>query len=47
MKRNGERNIILDCSLTRINTLFTQALQVGMMTMAQSYFITSLVTNEE
>jgi len=45
MKRNGERNIILDCSLTRINTLFTQALQVGMMTMAQSYFITSLDMN--
>ena len=39
----GERNIVLDCSLDRISAIFNQAEQVGMMTMSQSYFITSLV----
>ena len=43
----GERNIVLDCSqLDRITELLNQAQQVGMTTLAQSYFITSLVTYE-
>ena len=41
----GERNIVLDCAhLDRISELLSQAHQVGMTTLAQSYFITSLVS---
>lgn len=44
MKKMGERNIVLDCSqLSRIEELLKQAQQVGMTTLAQSYFITNLV----
>jgi hypothetical protein len=44
MKKNGERNIVLDCSqLSRVSEILQQAQQVGMTTLAQSYFITSLV----
>lgn len=44
MKKMGERNIVLDCSqLGRVSELLHQAQQVGMATLAQSYFITSLV----
>lgn len=44
MKKNGERNIVLDCSqLNRVSEILQQAQQVGMTTLAQSYFITSLV----
>lgn len=40
----GERNIVLDCSqLSRVSEVLQQAQQVGMTTLAQSYFITSLV----
>ncbi|XP_046464667.1 glutamate receptor ionotropic, kainate 2-like [Daphnia pulex] len=43
MKKNGERNIVLDCSqLSRVSEILQQAQQVGMTTLAQSYFITSL-----
>jgi len=45
MRRNGERNIVLDCSLKSISALFHQAVEVGMMSLAQSYFITSLDMN--
>ena len=45
MKKMGERNIVLDCSqLGRVSELLHQAQQVGMATLAQSYFITSLVS---
>lgn len=43
MKKMGERNIVLDCSqLSRVSEVLQQAQQVGMTTLAQSYFITSL-----
>jgi len=46
MKKMGEVNIVLDCSqLGRISTLLDQAVQVGMTSLAQSYFITSLVSD--
>ena len=45
MRRNGERNIVLDCSLKSIHNIFRQAQEVGMMSLAQSYFITSLVSS--
>lgn len=45
MKNNGERNIVLDCSeLSRVSELLKQAQQVNMATLAQNYFITSLVS---
>jgi hypothetical protein len=45
MKKMGERNIVIDCSqLSRVSEILQQAQQVGMTTLAQSYFITSLVT---
>lgn len=44
----GERNIVLDCSqLSRIEELLNQAQQVGMATLAQSYFITNLVQSKD
>jgi magnesium-transporting ATPase (P-type) len=44
MKKMGERNIVVDCSqLSRVSEILQQAQQVGMTTLAQSYFITSLV----
>ena len=40
----AERNIVVDCSqLSRVSEILQQAQQVGMTTLAQSYFITSLV----
>ena len=48
MKKMGERNIVLDCSkLARVEELLSQAKEVGMTTLAQSYLITSLVYKME
>jgi hypothetical protein len=42
MKRMTERNIVLDCKVERIASVLEQAQQVGLMSLAHSYLITSL-----
>ncbi len=37
-----ERNIVLDCKVERIASVLEQAQQVGLMSLAHSYLITSL-----
>ena len=45
MKKMGEVNIVLDCpQLDKITEILDQAQEVGMARSAQSYFITSLVS---
>jgi len=45
MKKMGEVNIVLDCpQLDKITAILDQAQEVGMARSAQSYFITSLVS---
>ena len=42
MKKMNERNIVLDCHVDRVALVLEQAEQVGLMSLAHSYFITSL-----
>jgi hypothetical protein len=44
MKKSGERNILLDCSIQTLPEVLKQAQQVGLMTDEQSYIITTLVS---
>lgn len=44
MKKGGERNILLDCSIQTLPEVLKQAQQVGLMTDEQSYIITTLVS---
>lgn len=42
MKKSGETNFIVDCSIKILNEVLKQAMQVGLMSDTHSYLITNL-----